>query len=484
MKGLFVVAFLLLIAAVSYGKSEAASLTAASDTLSTSRPSPSSPLSAAASSSDGALSIFNNGSRFLASDSGNLIQQGTGNIFKTNIPIASQSAALTGVYLAGTVGTSAGAGSDVLMVPITAMHKIQFTNATTIPINGTIVINFPGSADNSASPSATTFAFNNLSTGNIKADFSAGLAACTFTVNSPTITCTVTTAAVTAGTVVTILIGCSANSGASCSTQVPTLINPTKSNQTAGSSDIWKVNLTTTDGANNLDTSTISIGTVESVTVRANIDPSLTFTITGVTNGSAVNNGNTTGCLQTETTNTGINATASEVNLGTLSNSPTATDTKVTNIAAQLITVSTNGANGYILTATSSGHLKNPATGYFLNDNLTPQAFPASGANYYGFHACGLDTYNADIGTTFWNSTASDTTCNSYISGSTGNICKYGWPTTTSQIVVASDTSGPIGNSLLAGNGLTSVSYAGGADAGVPPGQYTTVVTYVATPAF
>jgi hypothetical protein len=481
-RALILVVFILFFSVV--GKAEASSLTGVSDTLSTSRPSPSSPLSANASSSDGSLSIFDNGSRFLASDSGILIQKGTTNIIKTGIPIASQSSTLTTVYLAGTVGAGAGAGADVLMVPITAMHTVEFTTATTIPIGGTIVIGFPGSGNNTASPSASTFAFNNLSSSNIKANFSSGTATCTFSVNAPTITCTVGTGAVTAGTTVTILIGCSSNSGANCSTQVPTLINPTKGNQTAGAADVWKINITTTDGVSNLDTATVSVGTIESITVRANIDPSLTFTISGINTGTPINNGNTTGCLQTETTNTGINSTATEVNLGTLLNSPTATDTKVGNIAAQLITISTNGANGYVLTATSSGHLRNPSTGYFLSDATTPQAFPASGANFFGFHACGLDTYNSDIGTTFWNSTASNTACNSYISGSTGNLCKYGWPTTSTQLVMASDTSGPIGNSLTAGNGLTSVSYAAGADAGVPPGQYSTVVTYIVTPAF
>lgn len=479
---IFLVALALLL--MFAGKAQAASLTGASDTLSTSRPSPSSPLSANASSSDGSLTIFDNGSRYLASDSGILIQKGTTNIITTNIPIASQSSTLTSVYLSGTVGAGAGAGSDILMVPITAMHTVEFTASTTIPIGGTIVIGFPGSGNNTASPSASTFAFNNLSSGNIKANFSAGTAACTFSVSAPTITCTVGTGSVTAGTTVTILVGCSSNAGTSCSTQVPTLINPTKGNQTAGAADVWKINIRTTDGVNDLDTATVSVGTIESVTVRANIDPSLTFSITGINTATAINNGNATGCLQTETTNTGINATATEVNLGTLSNSPTATDTKVGNIAAQLITISTNAANGYVLTATSSGHLRNPSTGYFLTDNLTPQVFPASGANFFGFHSCGLDTYNSDVGTTFWNSTASNTACNSYISGSTGNICKYGWPTIASQILMASDTTGPIGNSLVAGNGLTSVSYAAGADAGVPPGQYSTVVTYVATPAF
>lgn len=462
----------------------AANLSPASLTISTSRPSPSSPLSANVTSSEGQIAIFSNSSRFLASDSAKIIRTGTSQVIGNNIPVASQSSGLTTVYLAGTVGTAAGAGADVLFMPITAMHTLTFTAVTTIPVGGTIDITYPGSANNTASPSATSFAFNNLSSSNIRANFSAGSAACTFTVTSPTITCTIGTASVTAGTTVTLLIGCSANSGSSCTTQVPTLINPTKGNTTAGSADVWRVAVRTTDGGSELDSVSLSIGTIESVTVRASVDPSLSFTINGIDNGLAVNDGNTTGCQQSETANAGINSTATEVNLGTLGNSPTATNTKVSNIAAQLITISTNAANGYVLTATSSGHLRSPATGYFFNDATTPQAFPSNGANFFGFHGCGLDTYNATVGTTFWNSTASDTACNSYHSGSSGNLCKYGWPTTTTPITIAYDAVGPIGNSITAGNGLVSMSYAAGADAAVPPGQYSTVVTYLATPTF
>lgn len=465
-------------------KAQAASLSSASATLSTSRPSPSSPLSANVTSAEGQISVFNNNSRYLASDSGKIIRTGTGLVIGNNIPVASQSASYTSIFLSGTVGTNAGAGADVLFVPITAMHTIRFTPATTIPVGGQIIIGYAGGADNSASPSASTFAFNNLSSGNVSVNFSAGASGCTFTVSAPTVTCDVTSSSIAAGTLVTILIGCSVQSGGNCTTQVPTLINPTKSSQTAGTADIWKLNIRTTDGVTDLDTATLAVGVIESVTVRANIDPSLTFTISGINDGSAVNTGNTSGCLQVETTNTGINSTATDVNLGTLANSPSANNQKVGNISAQLLSVTTNAANGFVITATSSGHLRSAASGYFINDSTTPQAFPSNGANFYGFHGCGLDTYNTDIGSTYWNTTASDTDCDSFNTGSSGNLCKYGWPTATGPITIASDTTGPVGNSLIAGNGLVSMSYAGGADAGVPPGQYTTIVTYVATPAF
>jgi hypothetical protein len=464
------------------GKVYASDLSNASLTLSTSRPSPSSPLSASVTSSDAIVNIFNNGSRFLASDSARIIQGSSGLQIASGLPVASQSASLTSVYLGSSIGSSAGAGSDILQVPITAMHTVTFTTVSSIPIGGKIVITYPGSGDNSASPSATTFAFNGLpnSTAAVK---SANATDCnSVTVSAPTITCT-TSALIPAATQVTIFIGCTA-AGASCTTQAPYLINPTKSSQ-AGTADSWRIQVNTTDASNNIiDSRALAVGTIDSVTVRANVDPSLTFTIAGVNNGVAVNTNNTTGCLQTELTSTGINATATEVNLGTLANSPSATNTTVSNISAQLLTVTTNASNGYVITATSSGHLRNPSTGFFFTDATTPQAFPASGANFYGFHACGLDTYSAGIGTTYWNTTASNTACNTYITGSAGNLCNYGWPTATTAINIASDTTGPIGNAIVAGSGLTTVSYAAGADPAVPPGQYTTVVTYVATPSF
>src|SRR5690606_9365897 len=61
-----------------------------------------------------------------------------------------------------------GEGADVLLFPITAMHHIRFTIATAIPTDGEILISFPallaGDANNEASPSASTFQFNNMDT--------------------------------------------------------------------------------------------------------------------------------------------------------------------------------------------------------------------------------------------------------------------------------------------------------------------------------
>lgn len=458
-------------------QSLAASLASASATLTTSRPSASTPLSADATTTATQLSVFNNSSRFLASDSAKIIRSQGTVITSNNLTIASQSAALTTVYLSTSPTLNAGAGADVLFVPITATHTFAFQVQTGIPTSGTIVLTYPGSANNTASPSASTFAFNNLVAGNVKAAFSTGSSTCTFTVSAPTITCTVATAAISAGTTVYISVGCSAiSSGGSCTTGVPTLINPTKSSATAGAADIWKVLVQTNDASSiNLDSSTIAIGTIESVTVRATVDPSLTFDITGVNNGTLLS-GIYTGCSQADTTNTGINSTAVEVPLGSLSNPP-GTDTAIRNISAQKLVVTTNGSNGYSITATSSGSLKNPANGYFLNSSVAPITF-SSANHFFGFHACGLD-----VDLTKWASTGSSA-CNTYITGSTNPICKYAWPTQTSAVLIAQRSTGPVGNAIVAGSGQNVVSYAATQDVTLPPGEYKAVVTYVATPSF
>ncbi len=485
-------------------KAYAANLTNSSNTITTSRPSASSPFSAGAASGDTLASIYNNGSFYLASDSAKTIKSFTGSYTDVGTIVASQSAALTTVYFGETLGIAAFNGADVLTVPISAMHRIRFTIPTTIPANGDIVITFPslatGDANNEASPSASTFQFNNMdaNAGTLIQIVDDGVnidASTTPTATNPSgggdgpDIHIATTSIITAGSVVDIYIGCSAAT-TSCSAQAPTLINPTKT-AVAGTADVWKINVQTRDAGDiNLDNATIAVGTIDSVTVRATVDPTLSFTITGIANATAVNSGNTTGCLQDETTNTGIAATATEVNLGLLLDPP-GTDVKIRSIAAQRINISTNGAGGYALTATSSGTLINPSTGFFLESSTTPTAFPAA-TDWFGIHACGLDTYGAGISTTFWNTTASNTQCGTCVTGSGscpnavggGNICKYGWPTQASALTLASDSVGPVGNTVAAGNGIISVAYAGTVDALIPPGEYRTVITYVATPTF
>ena len=364
----------------------------------------------------------------------------------------------------------------------TAMHTIQFTTATAIPTGGKIVISFPGPGNNTASSSASTFACNGLSSSNIKTN---NIICSTLTISAPAITCTASSG-VAAQTTVTFLIGCSLSSGTTCSTQAPTIISPTKT-APAGTADTWRIAISTQNSSSSeLDYAAVGIATIEGVQVLVPVDPSLTFTIGGVNNATAINTGNASGCTNTETTNAGPDATSTAINLGSLKTTPSAINTKVGNIAAQLLTVTTNAQGGYALTATSSGPLQNSASGFDIMSSTSPQAFP-SGTPWFGIHPCGLDVSAAT-----WTSSGTDQNCNTYITGSTGNICKYGWPaspsqggpTSTSAFTLASDTTGPVGNLITPGNGIVSVEYAAGVDTSVPAGTYQSVITYVATPTF
>lgn len=218
--------------------------------------------------------------------------------------------------------------------------------------------------------------------------------------------------------------------------------------------------MATQDSSSNvLDNTKIKIGTINSVLVQAVVDPTLTFTIAGIANATAINTGNATGCTNTETTNTGLGSNATVVDMGVISSA-------AINIAAQKLTVTTNGTGGYSLTATSSGHLINPATGYAIADSTTPTVM-TTGTTWFGIHACGLDV-----------------TSGTWATGATGGGAgaKYGWPTTTTAVTLASDSTGPIDGS--GGNGITSVEYGATVASNVPAGNYRSVITYVATPTF
>lgn len=491
---------------LSVTRSHAATLTGAKDTVTTSRPSASSPNNNTAPSNAPAtssqLTIYNNGSRFLASDSAKVIKN-TGIVTNTNLIIASQSSALSTLFLGNTTSATIYNGADVVFVPITAMHAVQFTSAQNLDTGDDIVITFPtlasGDANNPASPSASTFQLNNIASAQIQIEDDGAAFAGTFTAtvtnptagSSPIISLNIDSSSIAPGSVVKIYLGCTAQSGTACTTQAPRIINPTKNSSTTCSgtpetctATSYKVGIQAIDSAtSNTDSATVGIGIVESVTVRATVDPTLSFTITGIANATAINTSNA-GCSQDETTNSGITGTANEINLGLLANTP-AIDVKVANISGQRINISTNGATGYALTATSSSSLLNPETGFFLHASTTPASFPVTN-DFFGLHACGQDAV-----TGFSEAGASSSDCDTHATGSSANECQYAWPTSTNQInttplSISLDTTGPIGagSADASGDGVTSISYAAGIDVAVPPGEYRAIVTYIATPSF
>lgn len=457
----FLFIFLLGIALIITNKANATTLNRVSDNITTSRPSPSTPLSADASVGSGSVAVYNNGSIFLASDSAHFYGGTT-----ENINVATMSATNTNIFFTNTT-VNAHLNGTVIATPITAVHTIAFTTITTIPANGSIIITFPtsnASDTNQASPSATTFMPNGLISADIVSSQTSNLSCSlnSFTAgNAPTITCN-NTNPIAGGTAITIMIGCSAGTS-SCTTQVPTLINPTKT-ASAGVADIWKVNINTYSGASGtgtiLDNGSTKIGTIESVQVIAHIEPTFTFTISGVANNIAMSSVCTSNGT---TTNTGIATTATSVNLGTLT-------AATVSYAAQQMVITSNAISGYSLTATSSGHLLNPANGYFIadaqgtataNDTPAPAAI-AAGGNKFGIHPCDLSAQSKVNTTTWGNSTL-----------------LFANPSPSYYYTLVNSTTSP------ASSGDTFyVEYGASPQGTTPPGDYRTTLTYVATSIF
>lgn len=418
--------------------------TVASDTITTSRPSAATPLNGNLAASSTEVPIYDNKSIFLASDSAKFWGQ-----TQEILTVASASADRTKIYLTSATA-NAHTNGTVVTSAVTAKHTVAFKLSTPAISGDKLVITFPGSADNTASPSATTFAFNNLQSGNVSIS---GATCSGWSISSPNITCTLNTTVDTA-TTITITIGSS----------TPALINPTKT-QTIGTGDLWKLTLKHTDTSDVIKETNgkVAITTIESVFVQGTVDASITMTIAGINNGTVVKDDNT-GCNATGfniTTNSGQHPTATGVNLGTISTG--------INYAAQKITISTNAPNGYSLTATSSGKLIDPASGYFfenaqtghLTANNTPvPAAISGGTTAFGISACGADANTSLFGTT--------TAAFGNPSNSSGNAYTY---------TLASNTG-------VVSSKATSIVYGVTAAATVPAGAYSTVLTYVATPTF
>lgn len=454
---------LLLVFSVFIPKAHASEFATIFDRISTSRPSPSSVINGSFASGVSQLTILNNKSRFLASDSAHIIDKSTGALVENQI-IASQSSDLTTLYLTANTGNAL-SSSNAIIVPIVAMHTVQFQTSTSVPSDGKIVITFPGAANNTASPSASTFAFNNLSSSQIAINN----ASCgSWTIASPSITCNLNSA-ITPGTTVTVLIGCSAQSGGACTTSSPVLINPTKSAAT-GTADLWTLNVSTTDnGGAPLDSNKVRIATLDATNVHAQVDPSLTFTIAGIADGTSLS---TVDAACSDTTNVGNATTATDVDLGFLSNGNI-------NIAAQKLTVSTNAANGYAITATSSGRFINPSSGYSIkglnsdtaltgNDTPSPATFGASGTEGFGISPCG-----SRVNTTRWGSGAT-----AFSSGS-----KYANPFNSGVNSYYATLASYSGGGAISGD-VTVVRYGATISGATPAGAYGNYFTYIATATF
>jgi len=456
----------------------ASALTPASDTITTSRPSAASPIQDTGNGTTAGstvATIANNGSRFVASDSAKLELETTStptanaDYYKySGMNVSSQSADLTQVFFTSGVPGVLQKGDGILTMPITASHSVTFTTQNTIPSGGYVEIDFPSTSgldiNNQASPSATTFQFNGLTAPQINITDSTGnwtpAAGCT--VAEPVIRCK-TNSSIPAGAVLSF--------------GIPNLINPVKS-AVAGTGDQYKVKITTeksdfspVDGPTN-----VVVNTIEAVTVSATIDSTFSMTIAANNSGSA--------CGDSPPSNV---ANAFSVNLGYVTST-------ASNSASQLITVSTNAANGYAITATSSGHLANPTNGnYFpdantgnngngLSSNTGPAPQPiVPGVASFGIHPCQFaNGAGAPTIPSMWGNNGGWGTNGGY-TGGTNNLFANPWNSGTNTYAMTLSTypSQPTGNATK-----TYVEYAVTAGSNTPAGSYNTQYTYVGTPVF
>jgi hypothetical protein len=210
-------------------------------------------------------------------------------------------------------------------------------------------------------------------------------------------------------------------------------------------------------GGSMQDSGSVRVAIVDQVTVSANVNTSLTFTVSGVNSSSTVNSSPTT---------TAATSTPNTLPFGTL-------EVGVSKTLAHDLYVSTNASNGYTVTVQQTGDLQS-TTGATIdgfidgNDTQTPASWQGPSAS-----VSNPDTYG------HWGITSTDgTTTRSlefdddlWVSGSTTPI-----------VIMGHDDPA---NGIDAGIGYARIGYQAQISALQEAGDdYTTTLRYVVTPTF
>ena len=323
-------------------------------------------------------------------------------------------------------------------------HTIEFVTPTGLVGGKIISITFPAGF---TGIDGLDFNDLDLSVNGSDEDLAAAAATTDWGVNAsgPTIDIESGTDTIGAGATVTIEIGTNATNGATGDTQIT---NPATSTS-------YEIEV---DVAGN-DTGSTRVAIVDTVTVSASVDTLFTFEVTGVTSGTLVNTADSTGG----------DTTATEIPFGEL-----LADTAST--AAQNLEVSTNAANGFVVTVQTDQQLSS-ANGAdidgFRNGNYdaTPVAWESPGVtpgneNEYGH----------------WGISSSDTTLTAGLSDLYSGGDSFVSASTTPVEVFRHDGSS---DGSVAGEGTAQVIYKVEISAlQEAANDYTATLTYVATPVF
>lgn len=372
----------------------------------------------------------------------------------------------TTVNLSTTLGSAM--DGDLVVASQSATHTVTFTTATTvnnpyiqvlIPAVGSSTAANDGFPDYGTSAVAGTSGFDADGMGN--SDVTCSGTGPTWTgyfVNSNTaagnyhIAKCSGSGTLNSGTVVTITIG-----------GTHKLINPApvSSGHTTGTADVYgeTINECTDAYTNNtcsniVDSTTIAIAPVEGVLVSATVQNYMTFSIAGVLSSTSVC-GHTTNQTSTATT-----VPFGAVNSGTFYT------------LAQLLTVNTNTANGYVVTAQENGSLSVDGLGVTTLANTTCPDNSCTTTGYADWR-----TYTASgFGYSLANSSGTDATF-TYNNGASATFEARPFDSSANPPVIMIAT-GPVSNSAV------NVCYGLAIGATQKSGFYMNKLTYVATPIF
>lgn len=330
---------------------------------------------------------------------------------------------------------------------VVANHTIEFVTPTGMPAGETLTLTFPAGFTGIGSLDAADLDLEVNGTDEDLIDGAASGADWNVTAAGQTIDIQSGTDVIGAGATVTIEIGTNATSGASGSNQIT---NPAVATS-------YEITVAVGDTPN--DTGATRVAIVDAVTVTAAVETLFDFTVTGVADGTLVNTADTTGG----------DTTATAIPFGVL-----VADTAST--AAQDLQVSTNAANGFVVTVQVDQQLTS-ANGAdidgFRNGNFdsTPVAWEAPGAtpgneNEYGH----------------WGLSSSDTTLTSglsdFFSGGDNFVAASSSP------VEVFRHDGPT-DGTTAGEGTATTIFKVEVTAlQEAASDYTATLTYVATPVF
>lgn len=339
-------------------KLESANLTSVSDTLSNNRLSFRGEVESAHAAGASVITFDSTPESSINTSSGSAslmgnesIQVGTNNDPNTVKTIESDTRVVLSAGITNAVNDAA-----PVFATVSAIHTVRFTPVSAVN-SGAFRVLIPASTSDSVAndgiPDKNGFDFNNIDNADVSC--SGGGSNITFNANWNTATASAIQVPASTGTwyhsfecrytgtgaspaAVTMIIGAPA--------QTDKLINPSpaSTSRNPGQADNYTFRVRhaygTAQSYSTVDESLGTLGVVEAVRVTATVSPTLTFTLTGVA-----------ASISTCGVNTSAASTPISVPFGTL------TTNVLTNHMAQLLTVSTNAAGGYSVTASESAAL-------------------------------------------------------------------------------------------------------------------------------